>query len=167
MRSAPMLLAAVVAAGCAAPNLAKKPVLFSAKTADDPVDLVTRAFALAGQTVTTMDHQLNIVQTRWENTGFGYGFVDVGGFSVGAVIWRRYTAIISRKADQADVALRADTQRCAESARTEDGLNVLGNCTTLWADGLVPEHQQELEALGERVRVALGGTAPAAPPAQP
>jgi hypothetical protein len=160
MRTSISVLVAIVCTGCV-PAVAQKPVQFTARTTEDPVDVVGRALAASGQTVANADHALKLVQTRWENTGFGYGFVNVAvpyPHSVGAIIWRRYAVVVVSRGERTDFTLRAETQRCAEGARTVDGFNVLGDCTTLWADGLVPDHQEQLEALGAQLRRALGGT---------
>jgi hypothetical protein len=138
-----------------APALVNRPVQFSAGPGGDDLFVdVTRALVANGQTVAIADEKLGIVQTRWENTGFGYGFLDDGR---GAVIWRRYSVVVAKRDAKADVTVRADTQRCAESATTADGVNIDGVCTKMFTEGLVPDHQQQLDALGTQLRTALHG----------
>lgn len=154
-RSLVVFLALVVSA--CIPALVNHPVQFASPMAGDgAIDAIARSLAVTGQTVAMADRQVGIVQTRWENTGFGYGFV--GGANSPAVIWRRYTIVIGPAASGATLTVRADTQRCVQGLTTTDGVNLLGECTTLYADGLVPEHQAALESLGAQLKQALGGT---------
>jgi hypothetical protein len=160
MRTLSIVAAALALSSCI-PELVRRPVQFtSGALQEDPVQSVIRTLTAQGQTVAQADPQVGIVQTRWENTGFGYGFVSVGQpypRNEPAVIWRRYTVTLVRREAVADVTVRADTQRCTRDAQTLDGVNILGPCTTLYADGLVPDHQQQLEALGAQLRASLGG----------
>ncbi len=143
------------------PELSKRPVQFAAPTHDtDPLDDIQRALVTQGLSITNTDPRLGIVQTRWENTGFGYGFVDIASpvrHTVGAQIWRRYSVVVARHDSTADVTVRADVQRCAEGSTTPDGVYIDGACTTMFADGLVPDHQAQLDALGEQLKTALHG----------
>jgi hypothetical protein len=152
-----LVLFALVVSACI-PALVNHPVQFASPMAGDgAVDAIARSLAVGGQTVAMADRQVGIVQTRWENTGFGYGFV--GGANLPAVIWRRYTIVIGPASSGVTLTVRADTQRCVQGrTTTTDGVNLNGECTTLYADGLVPEHQAALESLGAQLKQALGGT---------
>ncbi len=151
------LVVLALAFGACIPALVNHPVQFASPMAGDgAIDAITRSLAVNGQTVAMADRQVGIVQTRWENTGFGYGFV--GATSAPAVIWRRYTIVIGPAASGVTLTVRADTQRCVQGLTTTDGVNLIGECTTLYAEGLVPEHQAALESLGAQLKQALGGS---------
>ncbi|MBI5545474.1 MAG: hypothetical protein HY901_16430 [Deltaproteobacteria bacterium] len=161
-----VLLALVAFAACH-PAQVRRPVQFLAPAQQDPIAALTRALVVGGQSVAHADPQTGILQTRWENTGFLYGFIDVQKpfpRSVGAQIWRRYSVVLAPREGELDVTVRADTQRCAEGAQTADGIAIDGVCTTLFTEGLVPQHQKQLDALGLELRTALGGKpSPSAP----
>jgi len=148
----PLLLCAFASAACN-PAQTQRPYQFTAAAQpEDPIQALTRILVANGQTPVQGDPQAGIIQTRWENTGFGYGFIH----SAPASIWRRYSVTVARREGSADVTVRADTQRCVEGASTLDGINILGDCTTQFAEGLVPAHQRQLDELGARLRSALG-----------
>ncbi len=135
MRTA--LLLPLVLAGC---YHAQRPVQFAAAApAEDPVAIVTRALAAAGQTPAFVDPQAGVLQTRWENTGF---------------YWRRYTVTLGRKPAGLDVSLREDGQFCEGVASAPDGVNLVGQCRVNNL-GVIGPHQADLDSLGARLRQAL------------
>jgi len=152
-RLAPCLLLALAAA-CHPAQTRHNFQFFAPLKQEDPVPALTRALAAEGLAVAKSDTEAGILQTRWEDTGFGYGFVN----GAGATIWRRYSIVIARREGAADITVRADTQRCAAGAISSDGIEIVGVCTTQFAEGLVSNHQQQLDDLGARLRLALGGT---------
>lgn len=158
-----LLLPLLSSTGCV-PAQAQRPVQFTVPLpAEDPFQILTRALVANGLTPIQGDPQAGVIQTRWENTGFGYGFVGggTGAESQGANIWRRYAITLARQRDGLDILVRADIQRCAEGSSSLDGANILGNCTTAFTEGLVPDHQRALDDLGRRLRASLGAsTAP-------
>ncbi len=156
------LLAVALSLSACPPPLVNRPVTFSAANLQaDPIQPLVRTLVANGQSVAQVDPQAGIIQTRWENTGFGYGFVEVEvpyPHTTGATIWRRYSVILVPQPAGAQVTVRADTQRCAQDAASLDGINLTGSCTRLGADGLVPDHQQQLEDLAAQLRGAIGGS---------
>lgn len=154
MRSALLLLGLV--AGCAA---TQQPYRFSAPaTSEAAVAAVVRALAQNGLTTTAVDPRAGVVHTQWQDTGFMYG--QVGNAT--ATIVRRYIVTLSPSATGSDIQVRADTQRCAQGSFATDGAGALqAGCEAM--NGLVPKHQQELDALGAQLRSALGGAAAATP----
>lgn len=142
-----LALSMLLLVGCAAPQ---RPISFSlAPRAGDPVDAVVRELALAGLAATSVDRQTGIVRTAWQDTGYLYGQLN----GVTASIVRRYAVIVAAGASGVEVTVRADTQRCAQgtfNVLTPDG----GVCEGM--DGLVPRHQEELNALAARLRADLG-----------
>lgn len=142
------LFALVTIAACAQPQ---RPVEFTvAARAEDPFDTMVRALAANGLTPANVDRQAGVIQTQWQDTGFLYG--QIAG--VNATIVRRYAITLSRGAQGTNLLLRADTQRCAQGT-----FNVVapgsGACEGM--EGLVPPHQEALDALGARLRQAAGG----------
>ena len=142
-------------AGCAA---AQVPVHFTLDAAKpDPIDVVVRTLATEGLTAGPLNREAGTLQTVWQDTGFGYGFVDVRGpdgqmQSVGATIVRRYTIVLVPKQAGVEVTVRADLQKCASG--TLDASGGLGQgCQRL--DDMVPKHQDELNALGHELEAAL------------
>jgi hypothetical protein len=135
-------------ASCMEPQ---RPVHFVAPhKADDAVDVVARALASNGHEPSKIDRQTGIVYTRWEDTGFGYGFVQ----GQKATLVRRYLVTVSRGPSGVDVLLRSDQKRCQEGGYTIGDLEVRGACVV--ADGLVAKHQKQLEELGQALQAALG-----------
>ena len=138
---------------------AQRPYQFTAPTsAEDPVDVVSRALAQSGYAPSGVDRQTGIVVTKWEDTGFLYGKVQ----GVNATIVRRYTATVAKSPDagQVQVQLRADVQRCQQGSYAIGDVEVRGSCERM--DGLVGKHQKELDSLGVKLQQSLA--APAAAP---
>jgi hypothetical protein len=156
MKSVLVTLAfSVLISACGAPQ---KPVTFvtSAK-AETAVDTVSRTLAAEGQTPANVDRQLGIVQTEWKDTGFLYGQVQ----GVNATIVRRYTVTLAPSAAGANVTLRVDAKRCPQGGYTVGGTEIRGTCEDAPA---IPESMQtDLDALGAKIRSALGA-APAGGP---
>lgn len=148
---------ALLASACVAQQ---RPVVFttSAKV-DTGVDSVSRALAADGQAPALVDRNANIVQTEWKDTGFLYGQVQ----GVNASIIRRYTVTLAPAADGASVTVRMDLKRCQQGGYSVGATDIRGACEEIT---LVPESmQKDLDALGDKVRSALGmSPAPAAAP---
>lgn len=152
---------AFLVSACGAPQ---RPVVFttSAKV-ETGVDSVSRALAAAGQTPTHVDRTANIVQTEWKDTGFLYGQIQ----GVTASVVRRYTVTLAPTTDGSDVTVRVDLKRCQQGGYSVGLTEIRGACEEM---SLVPPNMQDdLNAVGEKVRGALGATpAPRpAPTAQP
>jgi hypothetical protein len=173
-----MLTLLGIAVGCAQPQ---RLVRFHASSAagEDAIDRVVKTLVENGQQPSEVDPKTGIIHTEWQDTGFMYGNVQ----NETATIHRRYTAIVTPAAGGADVVLRMDAKRCAQArvvtttTRTETSGNSVrvGNSSVSWGgaaapaeqvttrveapcepmDGLVDQHQEELDALGRTLRAAL------------
>jgi len=117
----------------------------------EPVDVVARHLASEGHSPANVDKELGIVQTQWQDTGFGYGFVN----GVGATIVRRFTVTIARTANGSDIVLRADQQRCQRGNFIIDDTGVRGTCVAM--DEVVERGQKEIDELGARLRTVMSG----------
>jgi len=141
------LFAMLFATGCAE---VQKPYQFTAAhPPDDAVDNVARTLAANGHQPQNVDRQTGIVTTKWEDTGFGYGFVQ----NVKANIVRRFTVTIAHTPAGAAVTVRMDGKRCQEGGFTIGDTDVRGACEAM--DDIVPSHQQDLDNLGMQVQRAL------------
>lgn len=144
-----VLAASGASGGCAE---VQKPVRFTlAAQGNGALDETVRALAVSGHIAGSVDRQAGIILTQWRDTGFMYGSVQ----GATATIVRRYVLTVTPTSTGADLILRADTQRCAQGTFTVvDGGVLQGACEQL--DGLVPKHQEEMDALGATLRGALG-----------
>ncbi len=113
------------------------------------VEEVAKELVVCGHEPAVTDVRAGLVQTRWEDTGFLYGFVQEREAS----IFRRYTVTLTRGAADTSVAVRADVKRCPKGAEVSANNELRGACERL--DGLVEQHQSELDALGARLHKAL------------
>lgn len=148
MKLSILLLAAPLALlACLAPQ---RPFQFvSPHLANDVIDTVARTLAANGHQPATLDRQVGIVTTKWEDTGFKYGFVE----GKEAVLVRRYTVTISPGITTDDVTVRQDGKRCQTGSYTLGDLEVRGPCEV--ENSVIPQHQQELDALGQTIQGAL------------
>ncbi|MDC3987692.1 hypothetical protein KEG57_44920 [Polyangium jinanense] len=130
----------------------QQPYRFTAASADgDPADVVARHLASEGYSPANVDKEVGLVQTQWQDTGLGYGFVQ----DTPATLVRRFTVTIARTANGNDILLRADLQRCPKGRFTIDSTGVRGPCVA--AEEHYEQNQQELDGLGARLRTALNG----------
>jgi hypothetical protein len=148
MKLSVLLLAAPLALlACLAPQ---RPFHFvSPRVSADVVDSVARTLAANGHQPANIDRAVGIVTTKWEDTGFKYGFVQ----GKEATLVRRYTVTIAPGAAADDVTVRQDSKRCQTGGYTLGDLDVRGPCEV--EDALIPQHQQELDALGQTLQGAL------------
>jgi hypothetical protein len=146
-----MLLAA-----CVSPQA---PVAFTtANKAESALDTVSRALAAEGQAPASVDRQASIVHTEWRDTGFMYGYVQ----GATATIVRRFTVTIAPSPEGSNVTVRIDAKRCAQGSFTIGGADIQGTCEE--ATSIPGGMQKDLDALGAKLRVALGHGMQAAPP---
>lgn len=115
----------------------------------DVTDTVARTLAANGHQPATIDRRTGIVNTKWEDTGFRYGFVQ----GKEATIVRRYTVTIAPGAAGDSVTVRQDGKRCQTGGYTLGDLEVRGACEV--ANEVIEQHQQELDALGATIQGAL------------
>ncbi len=148
MKPSLLLLAVPLALlACVAPQ---RPYHFvSPHLADDVADTVARTLAAQGHQPATIDRRTGIVITKWEDTGFRYGFVE----GKEAVLVRRYTVTIAPGTVGDEVTVRQDGKRCQMGGFTLGDVEVRGPCEV--ADGVIEKHQQELDALGQTIQGAL------------
>ncbi len=139
------------AAGCVT---AQRPVTLQFGAAnEEPTAVVARALAAAGQPPIVVDPTLHIVQSRWEVSNFGYGFVN----GMAATLVRRYTASWTKDSAGAVVAtVKLDLMRCVQGDAwvMNDGREVQGMCETV-AEGVPDAFQKELDAAGLSMKAAL------------
>lgn len=142
-----LALAALAIFGCASPQ---RPYSFHVDRADEGLIAdVVQALAANGQEAALIDPAARVVHTTWQDTGFMYGEVQ----GVTATIVRRYTATVRPEASGAIVMLRMDAQRCARGLYAIEGTALTGGCEVL--DGLVPDHQGELDRMGRDVQSTM------------
>ncbi len=106
------------------------------------IDTVARTLAAEGQAPANVDREAKVVQTEWQNTGFGYGQVQ----GVNATIVRRYTVTFVMWEAGTNVTVRVDAKRCAAG-------DVRGACEE--ASGIPGSMQKDLDALAAKLRAAL------------
>lgn len=138
-----MVMVGVV--GCAQPQ---RPVNFTVPTKEDTLDRMARALAAEGLETTTIDPQLHLLYTRWQDTGFMYGQVN----NRTATVVRRYMVMVNPQQDNQQVTVRMEAKRCTPGLLTWNDVDVRGQCVVM--DGLVPQHQAELDQLGARLAQA-------------
>src|SRR4051812_15022711 len=146
-------LAAAVFLACAAEQ---RPYQFVIASGSDPAAVSTdiaSAMSAAGYPPSPVQPIPTVVYSRWEDTGFMYGQLPNG--TMPANIVRRFSATRARSGAGEAVVVRMEAMRCTQGQFNTDGVEVNGECQRM--DGLVPKHQQELEALGAAIERALGG----------
>lgn len=146
-----MVLAMVAVAGCVT---AQRPVTLQFGAAsEDPTAVVARALAAAGQPPVVVDTTLHLVQSRWEVSNFGYGFVN----GMAATLVRRYVATWTKGAAGDVVAtVKLELMRCVQGDAwvQNDGREVQGMCETV-PEGVPDAFQKELDAAGLSMKAAL------------
>lgn len=140
------LLAALALAGCTTPQ---RPFQFIAPPLPDAADAAARALAANGHAPASIDRQAGIVLTKWEDTGFNYGFVQ----NQPASIVRRFTVTLAPGPAGTNVVVRMDAKRCQKGGFTIGDLDVRGPCEAL--DGILEQQQREVDQLGLSLRQAL------------
>ncbi|WP_394832571.1 hypothetical protein LVJ94_39315 [Pendulispora rubella] len=155
------LLALALGTACGS---AQKPVTFvTSATVESGIDIVSRTLAAEGHSATSVDRQTGIVLTEWQDTGFGYGFVN----QQPANIVRRYVVILAPSGNGANVTVRIDTKRCAQGWSTMAGVDRQGpwivNLPGAYCQEspMIPgSFQEDIDALAGKIQHALAATAP-------
>jgi len=145
-------LGLVLVAACAEVQLPVRFALAPAQAGPAAVDNLVRALAASGITPATVDRQTGIVQTEWQDTNFMYGQVQ----DQTATIVRRYTITLAPAGSGLEVLVRMDTQRCAQGTFSSGPNGFHGTCVQM--DGVVAQHQKDLNALGAKLKQALGAS---------
>ena len=140
----------VVVGAVAACTQAQKPYTFVAPNAPtDAVEITARTLAQSGHEPARVDAATGIVMTKWEDTGFGYGFVQ----GQEATIVRRFTVTLAKRAAGMEVIVRQDGKRCQKGGFTLGDVDVRGPCEAM--NEVVDRHQKDVDDLGARLRQAL------------
>lgn len=145
-----LLLAPVLALASSACAGVQRPYTFRLEPRPAAIDDVVRALAANGQQATTIDERAGVIHTAWSDTGFMYG--EVHGIT--ATIVRRYTVALQPESGGHLLILRADGQRCARGMWQLQGDVVVGSCEDMNGD-VVPDHQGELDRLGQNLQSTL------------
>jgi hypothetical protein len=133
--------------GCAEPQ---RPYQFTARImARDPLEALASAFAQAGQPPVIVDPQTGTVSGRWIDTKILDG--QIAGRD--ATVVRRYSATLVHGAFGNEVTLSGSSQRCARLDFTLTEIDVRGSCLPM--ERLLPQHQQELISLGQRLQQSM------------
>lgn len=124
---------------------AQRPYSFSVPHAQGDLNAAVRALAAEGYAAQVIDEQAGVVHTEWKESGDYWG---------GKPVVQRYTIVVNPVAGAgAQVIVRAERKACEQYAYEIVGPELQGSCES--ADYLTGGQQQELEALGERVRAAM------------
>lgn len=143
-----LLLAAPLAlAACVSPQV---PYHFvSPHLGEDATATVARTLATNGHQPASIDRRNGIVMSKWEDTGFHYGFVQ----GKEATLVRRYTVTIAPGSVGDEITVRQDGKRCQVGGYTLGDLEVRGPCEVV--SDLIEMHQKELDALGQSIQGSL------------
>jgi hypothetical protein len=142
----PAIAALLLISACAAQP--QKPIQFPIQSGKaEALPNIRAALAERGHETERMDEEAGVIYTRWVDTGFMYG--EIQGAT--ATIVRRYAVILTTAPDgTGKLTLRADTKRCAQDGFEIGDMMVTGTCEGM--NGLVSQHQQELDALGAELQ---------------
>ncbi|MBN2497990.1 MAG: hypothetical protein JXR96_25585 [Deltaproteobacteria bacterium] len=143
------LVMAVCLPGCVH---TQKPVRFDGPAAL-ALEVLARELEALGVETADMDEPAGVLETRWQDTGFLYGFVG----EQEATLFRRYVVVLQRRPADTGLTLRADVRACPRSAGHTTG-RLPAACKPV--DGLVDSHQQELKRLGAELQRALARLRP-------
>ncbi|HOX47425.1 MAG TPA: hypothetical protein PK668_27775 [Myxococcota bacterium] len=145
-----LLLALALPAACVH---AQKPVRFDGPAAL-ALEVLSQELEGLGLQTAEMDERDAVLRTRWLDTGFRYGFVDERE----ATIFRRYTLVLQRRPADTALTLRAEVATCPRGAAAFGGVELPASCQPM--EGVLEDHQQELERLGLELQQALARLRP-------
>lgn len=133
--------------GCAEPQ---RPYQFTTpQMAREPIEALAAALTQAGHGPIVVDPKTGTVTTRWVDTGVHSGLLQ----EQEATVVLRYSATITRGAFGNEVTVAANAKRCAVHNFTLTEIDVQGTCAPMTR--LLPQHQEELYRLGQRVQQAM------------
>ena len=152
------ILATALLIGCGAPQ---KPYSFNVGgTKTEVIDAAVRTLALEGHQVDTVDEQAGVIHTKWRDTGYGGPYTDHSqGYAIEkhrSVIQRIIVAMTPHNDGQL-ITLRTDVKDCEGSGLRINDEVVTGACSP--ARRIPGRLQKELDALGQKLQQASGGTA--------
>lgn len=131
---------------------AQRPYQFQASSQDDATGVVARALTSAGWEVDAADQATGIVRTRYVPTPNFCARPQGNG-----KIFQRYVATVAPRGPSTEVALRVDA-KCCDAENLEIGdMTVRSGCVQM--EQIFDFQQEELDALGARLRAELSGPA--------
>jgi hypothetical protein len=148
--------ALVLSLGAAACAHAPEPYHFTATPAPNDLDVIARTLEANGQKIAQLDRALGTITTYWFDTG--YRFRDADDFAnhdrdLYTDIFLRYHVSVRHDGGQDTVVVATDVQRCSPLDAYVTATGVSGTCQPL--DKVFPSQQQQVNALGEKLRQAL------------
>jgi len=118
------------------------------------LEVLARELESLGLETADMDEPGGLLKTRWQDTGFRYGFVGERE----ATLFRRYAVVLQRRPADTGLTLRAEVAACPRGAAAFGGERLPVSCQPV--EGLVEDHQRELERLGGELQGALARLRP-------
>jgi hypothetical protein len=152
-------LVLVLASSLAACAHAPRNYSFNAAGSADDIDVIVKTLKQNGLQPAHVDRQAGTVLTQWFDTG--YRFREIDDFTqihYYTDVFLRYRVAVARSEGKESVVLTPEVQRCApiDSRVTNDG--VVGSCMPMTI--LFPTQQEQVDALGDKLKVAVGGGGP-------
>ncbi|WP_225408826.1 hypothetical protein [Stigmatella hybrida] len=146
------VLLAVALAGCTQPQ---RPYTFQASPGPESVlDTLVRALVSAGQPPESVEPDLGILRTRWEQTQPCY---QTPSQQQGALMRRFITTVAPTASGSNIVTVTMEAQCCeAQGERRHGGLRP-GSC--LAVNEILESHQNEVNALGSTLQQAMDNAA--------
>jgi hypothetical protein len=158
MKVTPALaFALVLAPSLAACAHAPRSYTFSAAQSANDLDVVVQTLKANGLVPAQVNRQSGTVATQWFDTG--YRFREIDDFThirYYTDVFLRYRVAINRTAGKEAIVLSTDVQRCAPADSYVTNAGVVGTCQPMTI--LFPTQQKQADALGEKLRLALGGS---------
>lgn len=150
----PMLLSLALAACAHSP----KPYSFATEQAGNDVDVVVRTLQSNGLQMAEVDQKQGTITTYWFDTGYRFRETDVlDPIQYPTNIFLRYRVSLKHDSGKESVVLDTEVQRCAPLDVTVTASGVRGSCEPM--TGLFPAQQKQVDALGEKLKAALRGSA--------
>jgi hypothetical protein len=151
----PILLSTGLAVGLVACAHSPQPYSFAAND-NGNVDLVVRTLQSNGLRPAEIDRKQGTVTTYWFDTGYRFRETDIlNPIQYPTNIFLRYRVSLKHDHGKSTVVLDTEVQRCAPLDATVTASGVQGSCEPM--NGLFPAQQKQVDALGEKLREALGG----------
>jgi len=146
------------ALGIAACAHAPQPYVFSSEQGGGDIDVVVKTLRDNGLVPARIDRKLGTVTTYWFDTGYHFRESDIlETIQYPTNVYLRYRIGLSRDNGKETVVVDTDVQRCAPLDSNITSTGVTGTCYPMTV--LFPTQQKQADALGEKLREALRGTA--------
>jgi hypothetical protein len=148
----------LLSVGLAACAHAPEPYTFAAHQTGNDVDVVVRTLQSNGLKAADIDRKQGTVTTYWFDTGYHFRETDIlNPVQYPTNIFLRYRVSLKQQNGKETVILDTDAQRCAPLDVTVTASGITGSCEPMTT--VFPAQQKQVEALGEKLREALRGTA--------